>query len=79
MQGRLVECCQATWCPGTSSPIPGDCFDGFVLQLPITVVRKQVGRTSLKTTSVYLKASEEAVVEAYRAVTVKKMVQYHNP
>ncbi|MCL4216532.1 MAG: site-specific integrase [Candidatus Hydrogenedentes bacterium] len=37
-------------------------------KLPIAVVQKQVGHTSLKTTSVYLNPSEEAVSEAYRSV-----------
>lgn len=34
-------------------------------KLPIAVVQKQVGHTSLKTTSVYLNPSEEAVASAY--------------
>jgi integrase len=36
-------------------------------KLPLAVVQKQVGHTSLKTTSVYLNPSDEAVAEAYRS------------
>ena len=47
-------------------------------KLPIAVVQKQVGHTSLKTTSVYLNPSEEAVAEAYRRVQQKVVPHYHN-
>ncbi len=48
-----------------------------VHRLPIAVVQKQVGHTSLKTTSVYLNPSEEALAEAYRSVKVKVAVDHH--
>lgn len=48
-------------------------------KLPIAVVQKQVGHTSLKTTSVYLNPSSEAVAEAYRAVHRDRPLQHHNP
>ena len=49
-----------------------------VHKLPIAVVQKQVGHTSLKTTSVYLNPSEEAIAEAYRHVQVKVVPYHHN-
>ena len=49
-----------------------------VHKLPIAVVQKQVGHTSLKTTSVYLNPSEEAVADAYRAVHRKVVREHHN-
>ncbi len=45
-------------------------------KLPIAVVQKQVGHTSLKTTSVYLNPSEEAVSDAYREVEAKVVGEY---
>ena len=48
-----------------------------VHKLPIAVVQKQVGHTSLKTTSVYLNPSEEAVAEAY-ADARQKVVSHHH-
>ena len=47
-------------------------------KLPIAVVQKQVGHTSLKTTSVYLNPSDEAVAEAYSETQKKVVPQYHN-
>jgi len=47
-------------------------------KLPIAVVQKQVGHTSLKTTSVYLNPSEEAVAEAYRHVQGMIVPKHHN-
>ena len=47
-------------------------------KLPIAVVQKQVGHTSLKTTSVYLNPSDEAVAEAYQATRRKAVVQHRN-
>ena len=47
-------------------------------KLPIAVVQKQVGHTSLKTTSVYLNPSEEAVAEAYRSAQRKVVRNHHN-
>lgn len=47
-------------------------------KLPIAVVQKQVGHTSLKTTSVYLNPSDEAVAEAYRDALGKMPPHYHN-
>jgi len=47
-------------------------------KLPIAVVQKQVGHTNLKTTSVYLNPSEEAVGEAYRKVVRNTPVEHHN-
>ncbi|MCL4218998.1 MAG: site-specific integrase [Candidatus Hydrogenedentes bacterium] len=46
-------------------------------RLPIAVVQKQVGHTSLKTTSVYLNPSEEALAEAYRSVKPKVAAHHH--
>lgn len=46
-------------------------------KLPIAVVQKQVGHTNLKTTSVYLNPSEEAVSEAYRSVQKKVALNHH--
>lgn len=40
-------------------------------KLPLPVVQKQVGHTSLKTTSVYLNPSDETVAEAYREAVEK--------
>ena len=34
-------------------------------KLPLSIVQKQVGHRSLRSTSVYLNPSEEAVAEAY--------------
>lgn len=48
-----------------------------VHRLPIAVVQKQVGHTSLKTTSVYLNPSEEALAEAYRSVRPKVATHHH--
>jgi integrase len=48
-----------------------------VHRLPIAVVQKQVGHTSLKTTSVYLNPSEEALAEAYRSVRPKVAAHHH--
>ena len=36
-----------------------------VFKLPLPIVQKQVGHKSLKTTSVYLRPSDEAVGQAY--------------
>ena len=47
-------------------------------KLPIAVVQKQVGHTSLKTTSVYLNPSDEAVADAYRAALKGALPQHHN-
>ena len=47
-------------------------------KLPIAVVQKQVGHTSLKTTSVYLNPSEEAVAEAYEQAARNTPVERHN-
>jgi integrase len=47
-------------------------------KLPIAVVQKQVGHTSLKTTSVYLNPSEEAVAEAYEQAVRNTPVHRHN-
>lgn len=47
-------------------------------KVPIAVVQKQVGHTSLKTTSVYLNPSDEAVAEAYRTVQRKVVLHHHN-
>jgi len=47
-------------------------------KLPIAVVQKQVGHTSLKTTSVYLNPSDEAVAEAYQNVQQKVVIHRHN-
>lgn len=49
-----------------------------VHKLPIAVVQKQVGHTSLKTTSVYLNPSDEAVADAYREAQKKPMIERHN-
>jgi integrase/recombinase XerD len=49
-----------------------------VHRLPIAVVQKQVGHTSLKTTSVYLNPSEEAVAQAYRQAQGKMAPEHHN-
>ncbi len=49
-----------------------------IRKLPIAVVQKQVGHTSLKTTSVYLNPSEEAVGEAYAEVRRKVVPHRHN-
>jgi site-specific recombinase XerD len=46
--------------------------------LPIAVVQKQVGHTSLKTTSVYLNPSDEAVSEAYREAAGNRPPHHHN-
>lgn len=48
-------------------------------KLPIAVVQKQVGHTSLKTTSVYLNPSDEAVSEAYRTAQQKGVAEYRKP
>lgn len=47
-------------------------------KLPIAVVQKQVGHTSLKTTSVYLNPSDEAVSEAYREAAGNRPPHHHN-
>ena len=47
-------------------------------KLPIAIVQKQVGHTSLKTTSVYLNPSDEAVAEAYREAQKKPILHHHN-
>jgi len=47
-------------------------------KLPIAVVQKQVGHSNLKTTSVYLNPSEEAVGEAYREAQKKVVPHHHN-
>lgn len=46
-------------------------------KLPIAIVQKQVGHTSLKTTSVYLNPSEETVAAAYQAAREKIGVHHH--
>ena len=47
-------------------------------KLPIAVVQKQVGHTSLKTTSVYLNPSDEAVGQAYEETRRKIIPQRNN-
>jgi integrase/recombinase XerC len=47
-------------------------------KLPIAMVQKQVGHASLKTTSVYLNPSEEAVSEAYQKVNRMPLRGHHN-
>ena len=40
-------------------------------KLPLPIVQRQVGHKSLKTTSVYLRPSDEQVGEAYRDARLK--------
>lgn len=42
-------------------------------KLPLPIVQKQVGHRSLRSTSVYLNPSDEAVGEAYREAQFKTL------